>query len=70
MTQPRLVRRHVRPVPVAYALLAAFVLAERLLPQGAEAESVQAGQAEQGTTRAIGRTVSQSLLALTMAALL
>jgi protein-S-isoprenylcysteine O-methyltransferase Ste14 len=55
---------------VAYALLACFVLAERLLRQSPEAASLEAGQADQGTTRAVGSAFGQSLMALLAALLL
>ena len=66
MTRQRLVE----PLPVAYALLGGFFLAERLLRQGPEAASLEAGQTDQGTTRAIGRAFGQSIMALAVAPLL
>jgi protein-S-isoprenylcysteine O-methyltransferase Ste14 len=66
MTRQRLVG----PLPVAYALLSCFFLAERLLRQGPEAASLEAGQTDQGTTRAIGRAFGQSIMALAVAPLL
>jgi hypothetical protein len=65
MTRQRLVE----PLPVAYALLGCFFLAERLLRQGPDAASLEAGTTDQGTTRAIGRAFGQSLFALAMAPL-
>jgi hypothetical protein len=59
-----------RPLAVAYALLGCFFLAERLLPQGPDAASLEAGTTDQGTTRAIGRAFGQSLFALAVAPLL
>ena len=66
MTRQRLVG----PLPVAYALLGCFFLAERRLRQGPDAASLEAGQSDQGTTRAIGRAFGQSLFALAVAPLL
>ena len=66
MTRQRLVG----PLPVAYALLGCFFLVERLLRQGPDAASLEAGQSDQGTTRAIGRAFGQSLFALAVAPLL
>jgi protein-S-isoprenylcysteine O-methyltransferase Ste14 len=63
-------RRLVGPLPVAYALLGCFFLAERLLRQGPDAASLEEGTTDQGTTRAIGRAFGQSLLALAVAPLL
>jgi protein-S-isoprenylcysteine O-methyltransferase Ste14 len=63
-------QRLVGPLPVAYALLGCFFLAERLLRQGPNAASLEAGQSDQGTTRAIGRAFGQSLFALAVAPLL
>ena len=63
-------RRLVGPLPVAYALLGCFFLAERLLRQGPDAASLEAGNTDQGTTRAIGRAFGQSLFALAVAPLL
>ena len=63
-------QRRVGPLPVAYALLGCFFLAERLLRQGPDAASLEAGQSDQGTTRAIGRAFGQGLLALAVAPLL
>jgi protein-S-isoprenylcysteine O-methyltransferase Ste14 len=51
-------------LPVAYVLLACFVLVERLLRRSPEAASLEAGQADQGTTRAVGSAFGQSLVAL------
>ncbi len=62
--------RRVGPLPIAYALLACFVLAERLLRQSPEAASLKVGQADQGTTRAVGRAFGQSLIAVLVAPLL
>ena len=42
-----------RPLAVAYALLGCFFLAERLLPQGPDAASLEAGTTDQCTTRAM-----------------
>ena len=66
MTRQRLVE----PLPVAYAILGCFFLAERLLRQGPDAASLEAGKTDQGTTRAIGRAFGQSLFALAVAPLL
>jgi protein-S-isoprenylcysteine O-methyltransferase Ste14 len=66
MTRQRLVE----PLPVAYAILGCFFLAERLLRQGPDAASLEAGNTDQGTTRAIGRAFGQSLFALAVAPLL
>jgi protein-S-isoprenylcysteine O-methyltransferase Ste14 len=63
-------RRPVGPLPVAYALLGSFFLAERPLRQGPDAASLEAGQSDEGTTRAIGRAFGQSLFALAVAPLL
>jgi protein-S-isoprenylcysteine O-methyltransferase Ste14 len=63
-------QRIVGPLPVAYALLGCFFLAERLLRQGPDAASLEAGNTDQGTTRAIGRAFGQSLFALAVAPLL
>ena len=63
-------QRRVGPLPVAYALLGCFFLAERLLRHGPDAASLEAGQSDQGTTRAIGRAFGQGLLALAVAPLL
>jgi protein-S-isoprenylcysteine O-methyltransferase Ste14 len=63
-------RRLVGPLAVAYALLGCFFLAERFLRQGPDAASLEAGQSDQGTTRAIGRAFGQSLFALAVAPLL
>jgi protein-S-isoprenylcysteine O-methyltransferase Ste14 len=60
----------VGPLPVAYALLGCFFLAERLLRHGPDAASLEAGQANQGTPRAIGRAFGRSLFALAVAPLL
>jgi isoprenylcysteine carboxyl methyltransferase (ICMT) family protein YpbQ len=63
-------QRLVGPLPVAYALLGCFFLAERLLRQGPDAARLEAGNTDQGTTRTIGRAFGQSLFALAVAPLL
>jgi len=59
-----------RPIHVAYGLIGCFFVAERFLRQGESAKSLQAGQADRGSTRAIGATFGLALLTLLLAPLL
>ena len=60
----------VRPLRGAYACLGCFLLAERLLRLGEDARSLAAGEADRGTTRAVGRAFGLSILLLGIAPLL
>jgi protein-S-isoprenylcysteine O-methyltransferase Ste14 len=60
----------VKPLRIAYGLLACFFVAERLLRRGRAAASLQEGQDDRGTTRAIGRAFGWSMFALCIAPLL
>src|SRR3989442_1487212 len=59
-----------RPIHVAYGLMGCFFVAERLLRQGESAKSLQEGQADRGSTRAIGAAFGLTLLTLLVAPLL
>ncbi len=54
----------VKPLRIAYGLLACFFVAERLLRRGRAAASLREGQDDRGTTRAIGRAFGWSMLSL------
>jgi protein-S-isoprenylcysteine O-methyltransferase len=60
----------VRPLRAAFGLLGCFLVAERLLRQGKEAATLEAGPSDQGTTRAVGAAFGASLLMLLFAPLL
>ena len=59
-----------RPIHVAYGLIGCFFVAERFLRQGESARTLQAGQADRGSTRAIGASFGLALLTLLVAPLL
>jgi protein-S-isoprenylcysteine O-methyltransferase Ste14 len=59
-----------RPLRIAYVLIGCFFVAERLLRQGRDAKSMQAGPADRESTRAIGAAFGLALLALLIAPLL
>src|SRR5262245_19082645 len=59
-----------RPIHVAYGLISCFFVAERFLRQGESARSLQAGQADRGSTRAVGAAFGLALLTLLAAPLL
>jgi len=58
------------PIRVAYGLIGCFFVAERLLRQGESAKSLQEGQADRGSTRAIGAAFGLVMLAMLVAPLL
>ncbi len=51
-----------RPIRVAYGLIGCFFVAERLLRQGESAKSLEEGQADPGSTRAIGTAFGLAML--------
>jgi protein-S-isoprenylcysteine O-methyltransferase Ste14 len=59
-----------RPLRVTYGLIGCFFVMERLLRQGESAKSFQEGQADRGSTRAVGAAFGLALLVLLMAPLL
>src|SRR5437588_11658595 len=59
-----------RPTSIAYCLIGSFFVIERLLRRGKEARSMEEGQADRGSTRAIGAAFGLMLLALLLAPLL
>src|SRR5215471_9940075 len=59
-----------RPIYVAYGLIGCFFVTERFLRQGESARSLQPGQADRGSTRAIGAAFGLALLTLLVAPLL
>lgn len=61
---------YMRPIRIAYCLIGCFFVVERLLRQGKDARSLQEGQADRGSTRAIGEAFGLALLALLVAPLL
>jgi protein-S-isoprenylcysteine O-methyltransferase len=58
------------PMRVAYSLIGCFFVVERLLRRGENARSLQEGQADRGSTRAVGAAFGLALLALLLAPLL
>jgi hypothetical protein len=60
----------VGPLRVAYGLIGCFIVAERLLRQGSEAATLEAGPSDQGTTRAVGAAFGTSVLVVLLAPLL
>ena len=58
------------PILIAYGLISCFFLVERLLRQGKQARSFQRGQADRGSTSAIGAAFGLALLTLLVAPLL
>lgn len=59
-----------RPTGVAYSLIGCFFVVERLLRRGKAARSLEEGQADRGSTRAIGAAFGLALLAVIAAPLL
>src|SRR5579859_5433777 len=59
-----------RPLRVAYGLFGCFFVVERLLRRGEEAKSFQEGEADRGSTRAVGSAFGLALLMLLVAPLL
>lgn len=59
-----------RPTGVAYSLIGCFFVIERLLRRGKAASSLEAGQADRGSTRAVGAAFGLALLAVVAAPLL
>ena len=59
-----------KPMKVAYCFIGCFFVVERLLRKGDAARSIEEGQADRGSTRAIGATFGIALLALLVAPLL
>ena len=59
-----------RPLRVAYGLIGCFFVVERLLRQGEGAKSFREGEADQGSTRAVGAAFGVALLTLLVAPLL
>jgi|SRR6266566_1026850 len=49
------------PIRAAYGIIGCFFVAERLLRQGESAKSLQEGQADRGSTRAIGAALERVL---------
>ncbi|MEO8971284.1 MAG: isoprenylcysteine carboxylmethyltransferase family protein [Ktedonobacteraceae bacterium] len=56
-----------RPIKIAYSLIGCFMLIERLLRKGEAAKSMQEGQADRGSTRAIGAAFGFAMLVLLIA---
>ena len=59
-----------RPIKIAYSLIGSFLVIERLLRKGDAAKSMQEGQADRGSTRAVGAAFGFALLVLLIAPLL
>jgi len=55
------------PIRVAYGLIGCFLVTERLLRQGESAKSLEEGQADRGSTRAIGTAFGLAMLAMLVA---
>src|SRR5260370_316767 len=55
------------PIRVAYGLIGCFFVAERLLRKGEAARSWQQGQADRGSTRAVGAAFGLALITLLVA---
>ncbi len=59
-----------KPMKIAYCFIGCFFVVERLLRKGEAARSMEEGEADRGSTRAIGSTFGVALIALLMAPLL
>ena len=70
ITQPGITREReifMRPIRIAYSLIGCFFVIDGLLRKGKKARSLQAGQTDRGTTRAVGTAFGLALLALIVA---